>query len=115
MASRNKVWVVVGVLVALGLIAPFTNSFVILLITRALILAILAMSLDILLGFTGLPSLGQAAYLGVGAYLTAILATAVQFRFGLELLAGDLLGICSERRRRRSSIFSPSVRAACIS
>ena len=32
------------------------------------------MSLDILLGFTGLASLGQAAYFGVGAYLTAILA-----------------------------------------
>jgi branched-chain amino acid transport system permease protein len=96
MASRNKVWVVVGVLVALGLIAPFTNSFVILLITRALILAILAMSLDILLGFTGLPSLGQAAYLGVGAYLTAILATKYNFGLGwsfwLVILLGILLG-----------------------
>src|SRR5438128_10080969 len=79
MTSRNKVLAVAGVLVALGLIAPFTNSFVILLITRALILAILAMSLDILLGYTGLPSLGQAAYLGVCAYLTAILATRYQF------------------------------------
>jgi branched-chain amino acid transport system permease protein len=96
MASRNKVWVVVGVLVALGLIAPFTNSFVILLITRALIFAILAMSLDILLGFTGLPSLGQAAYLGVGAYLTAILATKYNFGLGwsfwLVILLGILLG-----------------------
>src|SRR6266478_8099054 len=81
MTGRNKVWVVVGVLLALGVVAPFTNSFVILLITRALILAILAMSLDILLGFTGLPSLGQAAYLGIGAYLTAILAT--RYNFGL--------------------------------
>ena len=39
------------------------------------------MSVDLLLGYTGLPSLGQAAYLGVGAYLTAILAT--KFGFGL--------------------------------
>jgi branched-chain amino acid transport system permease protein len=54
---------------------------VILLITQALVFAILAMSLDILLGYTGLPSLGQAAYLGMGAYLTAILAT--EFEFGL--------------------------------
>jgi branched-chain amino acid transport system permease protein len=96
MTSRNKVLVVAGVLLALGLIAPFTNSFVILLITRALILAILAMSLDILLGFTGLPSLGQAAYLGVGAYLTAILATKYNFGLGwsfwLVIVLGILLG-----------------------
>jgi branched-chain amino acid transport system permease protein len=96
MTSRKKVLVVAGVLVALGLLAPFTNSFVILLITRALILAILAMSLDILLGFTGLPSLGQAAYLGVGAYLTAILATKYNFGLGwsfwLVIVLGILLG-----------------------
>src|SRR5215472_1650875 len=96
MASRNKELAVAGVLLALGLIAPFTDSFVILLITRGLILAILAMSLDILLGYTGLPSLGQAAYLGMGAYLTAILAT--RFQFGLDwsfwvvILLGVLLG-----------------------
>ena len=62
-------------LAALAIIVPNTNSFVILLATRALAFAILVMSLDILLGYTGLASLGQAAYLGVGAYLTAILAT----------------------------------------
>jgi len=96
MTGRNKVWVVVGLLLALGIVAPFTNSFVILLITRALILAILAMSLDILLGFAGLPSLGQAAYLGVGAYLTAILATKYNFGLGwsfwLVIVLGILLG-----------------------
>ena len=84
MTERSKVLMVVGLVIALGLIAPHANSFVILLITRALVLAILAMSLDILLGFTGLPSLGQAAYLGVGAYLTAILA--VLTLFGLWLV-----------------------------
>jgi len=92
MRSRSKIWAVVAVLVVLGLIAPHTNSFVILLITRALVLAILAMSLDILLGFTGLASLGQAAYLGVGAYLTAILATKYQFGLGWNFLLVMVLG-----------------------
>ena len=67
----------------------------ILLITRALILGILAMSLDLLLGFTGLASLSQA-YLGVGAYLTAILATKYQFGLGwsfwLVIVFAVLLG-----------------------
>src|SRR5204862_4713910 len=96
MSSRRKVMVVAGSLIALGLAAPYTDSFVILLITRALILGILAMSLDILLGFTGLASLGQAAYFGVGAYLTAILATKYNFGLGwgfwLVIVLGILLG-----------------------
>jgi len=74
--------VVLGALVGLAVIAPYSGSFVLLLITQALIFGILAMSVDLLLGYTGLPSLGQAAYLGVGAYMTAILAT--RYQFGLE-------------------------------
>jgi branched-chain amino acid transport system permease protein len=96
MTSRSKVLAVAGLVIALGVITPNTNSFLILLITRALILGILAMSLDLLLGFTGLASLGQAAYLGVGAYLTAILATKYQFGLGwsfwLVIVFGVLIG-----------------------
>jgi branched-chain amino acid transport system permease protein len=87
---------IVTVVVALALIAivvPNTNSFVILLTTRALTFAILVMSLDILLGFTGLASLGQAAYLGIGAYTTAILATRFQFGLGYDFWLVVLLGI----------------------
>ena len=75
------------------IIVPNTNSSCILLATRALAFAILVMSLDILLGYTGLASLGQAAYLGVGAYLTAILATRYQFGLGCDFWLVVLLGI----------------------
>jgi len=80
--ERQKIVAVVAVLLVLLFCVHFASSFVVLLITQALVFGILAMSLDILLGYTGLPSLGQAAYLGVGAYLTAILAT--RFEFGLD-------------------------------
>ena len=93
MTSRGKVLAVAGMVIALGLITPHTNSFLILLITRALVLGILAMSLDLLLGFTGLASLGQAAYLGVGAYLTAILATRYQFGLGWSFWLVIVFGI----------------------
>ena len=88
-----KVLVVVIALAAIAIVIPSMNSFVILLVTRALAFAILVMSLDILLGFTGLPSLGQAAYLGVGAYLTAILATKYQFGLGYDFWLVILFGI----------------------
>ena len=43
------------------------------LIAQIAILAIFAMSLDILVGFTGMVSLGHAAFYGIGAYATAAL------------------------------------------
>jgi branched-chain amino acid transport system permease protein len=88
-----KILAVVVALAAIAVIVPNTNSFVILLATRALAFSILVMSLDILLGFTGLASLGQAAYLGVGAYATAILATKYQFGLGWDFWLVVLIGI----------------------
>jgi branched-chain amino acid transport system permease protein len=82
MESRRSLLIISAVLLAIVIVTPHSGSYIVVLVTHALIFAILAMSLDILLGFTGLPSLGQAAYLGVGAYLTAILAT--RFQFGLD-------------------------------
>src|SRR5262245_10483183 len=92
-SQLSKIVAVCMVLAALASIVPFTSSFIILLVTRALVFAILVMSLDILLGFTGLASLGQAAYLGVGAYLTAILATRYQFGLGFDFWLVILFGI----------------------
>ena len=92
MKNRHKLLAVVALLIVLAVVTSHASSFVILLVTRALILAILAMSLDILLGFTGLASLGQAAYLGVGAYLTAILATKYQFGLGWDFWVVIVLG-----------------------
>jgi branched-chain amino acid transport system permease protein len=80
---QTKVAVVLT-LIAIALIVPHANSFVILLATRVFAFSILVMSVDLLLGFTGLASLGQAAYFGVGAYLTAILATRYQFGLGYD-------------------------------
>src|ERR1700752_2833389 len=94
-SQRVKILVVVAALIALAIIVPNTNSFVILLATRVLAFAILVMSVDLLLGYTGLPSLGQAAYLGVGAYLTAILATRYQFGLGFDFWIVVVLGILS--------------------
>jgi branched-chain amino acid transport system permease protein len=79
---KAKVIAVIVALVVLAAIAPFAGSYVLVLMTQALVLGIIAMSVDLLLGYTGLPSLGQAAYLGMGAYLTAILASTYGFGLG---------------------------------
>src|SRR5437660_487636 len=76
------------VVVAAAAVAPWLPSYPLTLLTQAMIVAILAMSLDVLLGFTGLPSLGHAAYFGVAAYAVAILTTERQNGFVVCLIAG---------------------------
>ena len=52
--------------------AALNDTFYLRLATEALIFGGLALSVDILLGYTGLLSLGQALYFGLGAYLSAL-------------------------------------------
>jgi branched-chain amino acid transport system permease protein len=51
------------------------GSFYVSLLTQTWIYAMVAMSLDLLVGFTGLVNFSQAAFFGVGAYAAAIAAT----------------------------------------
>jgi branched-chain amino acid transport system permease protein len=91
--SLTKVLVVAAVLAVIAIIVPHSGSFVVLLTTRAMAFAILAMSVDLLLGFTGLSSMGQAAYFGVGAYLTAVLATKFHFGLGWDFWLVVIMGM----------------------
>ena len=52
---------------------PFLPLYVQSVMSKVLIFAVFAMSLDIIMGYTGLLSLGHAAFFGVGGYTTAIL------------------------------------------
>jgi branched-chain amino acid transport system permease protein len=61
------------------------------LIAEIFIFAIFAMSLDLILGFTGLMSLGHAAFFGLGAYAVAVLGTQFELNAWLGLVAGVLI------------------------
>ncbi|MBI2468841.1 MAG: branched-chain amino acid ABC transporter permease, partial [Candidatus Rokubacteria bacterium] len=86
--SAGRVLGVSLVLALLGLSPPFLSSYLLTLFTQALIWAILAMSLDLLLGYAGLASLGHAAYLGLGAYSVGVLTTRYGAGFWVVLAAG---------------------------
>ena len=65
----------VAILVALPLVAWLSGQhFVVTVLTRAVILAIAAVSLNLILGYGGMISFGHAVYLGVGGYAVGILA-----------------------------------------
>ncbi|TSC55687.1 MAG: branched-chain amino acid transport system permease protein, partial [Parcubacteria group bacterium Greene0416_79] len=55
------------------------------------IYAILALSLNLAVGYTGILSVTHAAFFGIGAYTTAILATRYGVNFFLTVLAGALI------------------------
>lgn len=48
------------------------DMFAVNVLTRSLIYAVLAVTVDLLWGFTGILTFGQAAFFGVGAYATAV-------------------------------------------
>ncbi|MBI3031803.1 MAG: branched-chain amino acid ABC transporter permease [Candidatus Rokubacteria bacterium] len=83
-----------GIILLLLIVSPpFLSSFLLSLLTQALIYGVLAMSLDLLVGYLGLPSLGHAAYLGLGAYSVGVLTTRYGANSWLALAVGLLLAM----------------------
>jgi len=62
-------WILALLLAALG---PMLDGYPADLVVKIMILSIFALSLELLVGMTGLVSLGHAAFYGMGAYVTAL-------------------------------------------
>ena len=60
--------------------------------SRVLIYGLAAMSLNLLLGFTGCMSFGEAAYFGLGGYGTGLALTYLTHSTVLAIIAGTLVG-----------------------
>jgi branched-chain amino acid transport system permease protein len=86
--ARRLVWVFLAALATLPL---FGTSYWLDVANRIGIAVIAAMGLNILTGFTGQISLGNAAFLAVGAYTTAALAGRLGLPFPLVILASGLI------------------------
>jgi branched-chain amino acid transport system permease protein len=71
--SRRSLTVFLAAALLLALFPFFGGTFYIQLIAKVMILAIFAMSLDLLIGYTGLVSFGHAAYFGLAGYALALL------------------------------------------
>lgn len=72
-ASMLRVLMPICVVAALALLPMMAGTYVLQLASEVLIFAIFAMSLDLILGYTGLLSFGHAAFFGLGGYTLAIL------------------------------------------
>jgi len=90
MSKEN--WFLV-ILILLLLLLPLSESrFYVFLGTDILIMGLFAVSLNLLLGYTGLVSFGQAAYFGVGAYTCALLMKKASIAFPISFAAAGVFG-----------------------
>ena len=95
MDAHNRVKLAIAAAAALVLLAgpAFLSTYWIGLLTQMVILGMLAMSLDLLLGYTGLPSLGHAGIFGVAAYAVAVLSTTHHLGFLTTVIGALVVGI----------------------
>jgi branched-chain amino acid transport system permease protein len=106
---------VIALLAILALLPVYSaltgNTFMTTLFTRIVILAIAAVSLNLIMGFGGMVSFGHAAYLGIGGYVVGILAKEginsgfVQWPLALLLSGLFALGVGALSLRTRGVYF----------
>jgi branched-chain amino acid transport system permease protein len=82
--------ILAGVLTLLAL-PHVLSTYYLGLVIQMMIFALFAMSLDLLIGYAGLASLGHAAYFGVAAYTTGLVALRLGWNVWFALPAGLLL------------------------
>jgi branched-chain amino acid transport system permease protein len=101
----GRLWTLIGIM-ALFLVVPFISSAYNMYIFNTIgIMAIGAIGLNILVGYTGQISLGHGAFFGVGAYAAAILATRFHLPFWASVpcagmataIVGMVFGLPSSR------------------
>jgi branched-chain amino acid transport system permease protein len=99
--SRPVIGFLLFLFLALALVPAVGDTYTVKLVTRIMVYAIFAMSLDFLVGYTGLVSFGHAAFFGLSAYLlqlsspateAAPLLSALALCLGGTALAGGLIG-----------------------
>ena len=92
MKKLIKKHICVIVLLVAATILPFiiTNSYTLRILTNVCIYSIIALSINLIVGFSGQLDFGRAAFVGLGAYCSAILVTTLHMPFIVGLIGGGL-------------------------
>lgn len=91
--SSRQVWrTILGAAIALAIVATaplYLGTYMTNVLTRALFLAALALTVDLIWGYTGILTFGQSAFFGIGAYACALVFT--HWGFGAGWAIGALV------------------------
>jgi branched-chain amino acid transport system permease protein len=71
--SKPVLWTLIAALLALAIFPQFAERYYVQLAAKMMVMAIFALSLDLLVGYTRLVSLGHAAFFGLAGYALALL------------------------------------------
>jgi len=88
MNKTNKLFILINFFIVILIAIFLKNDYYIGLVTYILINAMLASGLNILLGYSGIISLCQASFFGIGAYLSGILTVHFQYSPIITVLIG---------------------------
>ncbi len=89
--SRRLAVCAAATVIALAALPWLLSTYYLGLVVQMMIFALFAMSLDLLIGYTGMASLGHAAYFGIAAYATGLLALKLGWTVWLALPGALLL------------------------
>jgi len=83
--------------IAVGVAAPFllglAGTYWVHILVIVVIFANVAVSLNLIMGYTGQINLGHIAFFGIGAYTTALLMLRLDVSFWVTLVAGGMLAV----------------------
>ena len=89
--DRSKAAFVAACFAALALLPWLAGSYGVDLVTKIMVYAVFALSLELLVGATGLVCFGQAAFFGIGAYAAVLLSPASEAASLLWLLPACIM------------------------
>jgi branched-chain amino acid transport system permease protein len=88
------IWIITAIIL---LILPYIirSEYYLRVVNQIFLYAILVLSLNLIIGYTGQISFGHAAFYGIGAYTAAILMTRYGFSFWVAMLSGGITACIS--------------------
>ena len=90
MIMGMRIGVILVLLAAAAVCAPFLSNYVLTLAAVTLVYALFAISFDVVYGYGGMLSIGQALFFGIGAYAASFLIGSTETYLILVLLMGTL-------------------------
>jgi branched-chain amino acid transport system permease protein len=89
--SVPKVFLALSSVLLIIVYPAVANKYIVFVMVLALVNIIMAISVNLIIGYTGQVSLGQAAFLAVGAYTTAILSGMLNWPFPIVIFLSGIV------------------------
>ena len=90
LVSRQWLWPAVGIFVVLLILPPLIPRFYVYILSLIFVTALLAMSLNLAIGYGGLFQFHHGAFYGVGAYAAALMLTKTSLPMWVGYIAGPI-------------------------